>query len=171
MMTASGNRAAEEHRTMQVLTFVMGGDVFGVPIQQVREIIEFDGLTQVPTMPRHLRGVIRLRGTVVPIVDLQVRFGRAETVIARRTCVVIVEVHQGGAECSLGILVDAVNEVLAVERDSLTASPTVGGGLRSEFVSGILNLENRLVVVLDIDKILSEEEMDGLAALAPSGTR
>lgn len=171
MKTSLGNRASEERRTMQVLTFVLGSEVFGIPIEQVREIIEFGGLTQVPTMPSHLRGVIRLRGAVVPVVDLQVRFGRSETAIARRTCIVIVEVHQGGSERSLGVLVDAVNEVLTVERERLEPSPSVGGGLRSEFVNGILNLDDRLVVALDIDKVLSDEEMDGLAALAAGGTR
>lgn len=171
MATTAIKPASNEIQTMQILTFVLGGETFGIPIEQVREIIEFGGLTPVPTMPSYLRGVISLRGAVVPVVDVQVRFGRLETAIARRTCVVIVEVRHGGAERLLGILVDAVNEVLTIERGRLEPRPSMGGGLRSEFVKGILNLDDRLVVALDIDRVLSDEEMDGLAAFAAGETR
>ncbi len=166
MATSMSRGATDEQRTLQVLTFVLGGEFFGIPIEQVREIIEFGGLTPVPTMPPYLRGVISLRGAVVPVVDLQVRFGRTETPFARRTCVVIVEARRNGSDNLLGVLVDAVNEVLTVDRARLEPRPSMGGGLRSEFVRGILNLEDRLVVALDIDRVLSDEEMDGLAALA-----
>lgn len=168
---ARGAHVSDEHRTMQILTFVLGGESFGIPIEQVREIIEFGGLTPVPTMPSYLRGVISLRGAVVPVVDLQVRFGRGETAIARRTCVVIVEPHRGDSVNPLGVLVDAVSEVLTMEHRRLESRPAMGGGLRSEFVKGILNLDDRLVVALDIDRVLSDEEMDGLAAFAASETR
>ena len=171
MKIRHGRLESEERQAMQVLTFVLGGDAFGIPIEQVREIIEFGGLTPVPTMPPYLRGVISLRGAVVPVVDLQVRFGQAETAFARRTCVVIVETRRNDSDRVLGVLVDAVNEVLTVDRGRLEPRPSLGEGLRSEFVRGILNLEDRLVVALDIDRILSDEEMDGLAAFTAGEPR
>lgn len=171
MATSASPRSAEEHQVMQILTFVLGGESYGIPIEQVREIIEFGGLTQVPTMPPYMRGVINLRGTVVPVLDLQVRFDRAETAIARRTCVIIVEVRRNGSERLLGVLVDAVSEVLTLDRKRLEPRPSADGGVRSEFVKGILNLDDRLVVALDIDRALSEEEMNGLATLATGGNR
>lgn len=152
----------------QYLTFSLGGESFAIPIEHVREIIEFGEITTIPMMPTFLRGVINLRGAVVPVVDLQARFGRGETAIAKRTCVVIVEVVVDDASHLLGALVDAVSEVLTLDRSRLESKPSFGSGLRADFVDGILNLADRFIVTLDINKVLSVEEMAALVGAAAS---
>lgn len=161
-----GEGASESPR--QYLTFSLGGESFAIPIEHVREIIEFGGITTIPMMPAFLRGVINLRGAVVPVVDLQARFGRGETAIAKRTCVVIVEVVVEENAHLLGALVDAVSEVLTLDRGRLESKPSFGSGLRADFVDGILNLDDRFIVTLDINKVLSVEEMAALVGAAAS---
>ncbi|MGC3961897.1 MAG: chemotaxis protein CheW [Rhodocyclaceae bacterium] len=148
----------------QYLTFTSADELFAVPIAPIREIIEFPGLTQIPLTPAFLRGVINLRGAVVPVIDLAVRFGRSETSIARRTCIVIVEVALEDGVHAIGVIVDAVNEVLEVDPAKLEKRPGFGTGLRSDFVSCMLNLDDRFVVVLDMERVLSTEELEQLVA-------
>jgi purine-binding chemotaxis protein CheW len=162
------NKASESGGAVQYLTFRLGGENYGIPIERVREILEFVEPTAIPMMPPFLRGVINLRGAVVPVIDLQSRFGHDRTASAPRSCIVIVEVEHEGGSPSLGILVDAVDEVLAVERSRIEAKPSFGTRIRSDFVDGLLNLEKRFVVTLDIQRILSIEE---LASLADMGSR
>lgn len=150
----------------QYLTFTLGPDLFGIPIDGVREIIEYTEPTAIPLMPAFLRGVINLRGTVVPVVDLLSRFGRAPTSVAHRTCVVITEAEHDGASHPMGILVDAVNEVLAVDRSQLEPRPSFGLRIRSDFVEGILNLGNRFVIALDMKYVLSMEELATVIGLS-----
>lgn len=150
----------------QFLTFTLGSDFHAVPIEHVLEIIEFDSMTPIPMTPDFLRGVINLRGAVVPVVDLQARFGRGQTMLGKRTCFVIVEVDHGGTPHSLGIMVDAVNEVVNVDPSQLEPAPSFGTRLRSDFVDGIMNLAGRFVVVLDIRRVLSIEEMSSVVGLA-----
>jgi purine-binding chemotaxis protein CheW len=148
--------------TSQYLTFALGGEVYAMSIDHVREIIEFDGLTTVPMMPPFLRGVINLRGAVVPVIDLNERFGRERTEIGRRTCVVIVEIEQGGETSNLGVMVDAVNEVVEVDRSRLEARPSFGTDLRQDFIEGILDLGGRFLVVLEVRQVLSVNELSNL---------
>jgi purine-binding chemotaxis protein CheW len=164
MARTSRVAAAPEQR--QFLTFTLGDRLLALPIDHVREIIEFEGMTEVPMMPRFLRGVINVRGAVVPVIDLQSRFGRGDTQIGRRTCVVIAEVPRGGEMQLLGTIVDSVNEVLTVETSKIEPKPGFGTGLRQDFVQGILNLEGRFVILLDISSALSAEEMSDLAAVS-----
>jgi purine-binding chemotaxis protein CheW len=162
-------REGEGGAPCQYLTFSLGGESFAIPIEHVREIIEFGEITTIPMMPPFLRGVINLRGAVVPVVDLQARFDRGETTIAKRTCVVIVEVVVDEHAHLLGALVDAVSEVLTLDRNRLENKPSFGSGLRADFVDGILNLDDRFIVTLDINKVLSVEEMAALVGAAASG--
>jgi purine-binding chemotaxis protein CheW len=152
----------------QFLTFGLGGEVYAMTIDNVREIIEFDGLTTMPMMPPFLRGVINLRGAVVPVVDLKERFGKGCTEISRRTCIVIVEIEQQGRSSNLGVMVDAVNEVVEVDLSHLEAKPSFGTDLRQDFIDGILDLGGRFVVVLDVRQVLSVSEM---AAMVAAGAR
>ena len=145
--------------TQQFLTLTLGQELFALPIEHIREIIEFGGLTEIPLMPSFLRGVINLRGAVVPVIDLAVRFGRERTPIAKRTCIVIVEVEQGESMQLLGIIVDAVNEVLAVEGHQLESRPAFGARIRADFIAGILKHNEQFVVVLDIPQVLSLDEL------------
>ena|SRR6218665_2326055 len=143
----------------QFLTLTLGKELFALAIDHVREIIEFAGLTEVPLMPAFLRGVINLRGAVVPVIDLSVRFGRGQTPIVKRTCIVIIEVPQGQALQLLGIMVDSVNEVLAVDAEQLDGRPSFGSGLRADFIAGILKQQEQFVIVLDILRVLSVDEL------------
>ncbi|MCY1353579.1 Chemotaxis protein CheW [compost metagenome] len=157
--TAKSLAAAESSPALQFLTLTLGDELFALPIEHIREIIEFGGLTRIPLMPPFLRGVINLRGAVVPVIDLAVRFGREHTPIARRTCIVIVEVEQGNGLHLLGIIVDAVNEVLAVEANQLESRPAFGARIRADFISGILKQNEQFIVVLNIPQVLSLDEL------------
>lgn len=149
----------------QFLTLSLGDELYALPIEHIREIIEFGGLTKIPMMPAFLRGVINLRGAVVPVVDLSVRFGHERTVIGRRTCIVIVEVVQDDEAQMLGIIVDAVNEVLAVEANQVDARPAFGARIRADFIAGILSQNERFVIVLDIRQVLSVDEIRELVGM------
>lgn len=156
----------------QYLTFRLGDERFAISIQSIREIIEFPGLTSIPLTPGFLAGVINLRGAVVPVIDLSVRFGRAVTEVGRRTCIVIVEVETEDGLQALGVIVDAVDEVVDVEAAQIETRPNFGSGIRADFVAGMLRLGNRFVVALDLDKVLSAEELEqmiGIAAGAQPG--
>lgn len=149
----------------QFLTLTLGDELYALPIEHIREIIEFGGLTKIPMMPAFLRGVINLRGAVVPVVDLSVRFGHERTTIGRRTCIVIVEVVQDDEAQMLGIIVDAVNEVLAVEANQVDARPAFGARIRADFIAGILSQNDRFVIVLDIRQVLSVDEIRELVGM------
>lgn len=150
----------------QFLTLTLREELYALPIEHIREIIEFGGLTEIPMMPAFLRGVINLRGAVVPVVDLSVRFGRERTAIGRRTCIVIVEVVQDDEAQMLGIIVDAVNEVLAIEANQVEARPTFGARIRADFIAGILSQNEQFMIVLDIRQVLSVEEICELVGIA-----
>lgn len=149
--------------TMQYLSFSLGEETFAIDIRYIREIIEYGGVTAVPMMPPFLRGVINLRGKVVPVIDLSVRFGRAPTDVRRRSCIVIVEVGDEATRQDLGIIVDAVNEVVEIEASSQERPPAFGAGLRNDFIQGIGKVDGHFVVVLDVDQALSVKEMAQLS--------
>lgn len=159
--------------TRQFLTFLLGDEMFAMPIGDIREIIEFCSLTEVPLMPPFLRGVINLRGAVVPVIDLSVRFGRAPTPVVKRTCIVIMELEQEQHTLLLGVMVDAVRAVLTVENDKIEPPLMFGVPLRADFIEGMINIMDRFVVALDVNAVLSVEELSaliGMADGADSGT-
>lgn len=162
----------EEQETdlRQYLTFSLKGEAFAIPIAQIREIIEFNGLTSIPMVPEFLRGVINLRGAVVPVIDLSARLGRGATTEGRRSCVVILELVQGHetAQC-LGVLVDAVSEVITVTPDRIEPRPAFGAKIRADFIEAILNLEGSFVVSLDVSQVMSVEEMAVMVGVATNG--
>lgn len=156
----------EAVQSRQFLTFVLGDEMFAMPIGEIREIIEFCSLTEVPLMPNFLRGVINLRGAVVPVIDLSVRFGRAQTPIAKRTCIVIMEVVQDEQIMLFGVMVDAVRAVLTVENDKVEPPLSFGTRLRADFIEGMINIKDRFVVVLDVGAVLSVDELSTLMGMA-----
>lgn len=164
------NPAIDAEQASQYLTFTLGGELYAVAIQHIKEIIEFSALTEIPLMPPFLRGVLNLRGAMVPVVDLSERFTRTRTEIGKRTCVVILEVELEGepARQPLGVLVDSVNEVLAVEPQRIEQRPSFGAKIRSDFIEGMLNLEGHFVIALDIRQVLSMEELTQMIELAAS---
>jgi purine-binding chemotaxis protein CheW len=147
----------------QHLTFMLGKETFGIPISRIREILQFEALTEVPLTPQFVRGVLNMRGAVVPVIDLSVRLGRSLTEVGRRTCVVIVEVPTSGAPAVLGVLVDQVNEVLEIAPADVSPTPSFGSTMRADFVHGVARVGARFVMVLDVAHVLSVEELASLA--------
>lgn len=154
----------------QYLTFVLGGEVYALGILNIKEIIDYGNLTDVPMMPAFVKGVINLRGSVVPVVDLQVRFGKGATQIAKRTGIVIVETAAGEGEeqQDIGIIVDAVNEVIDIAQSEIEPPPTFGTGIRPDFINGMAKRDGKFVILLNVDKVLSIEEMANLSRVALS---
>lgn len=149
----------QAYEIRQFLTFDVARERFAIPIACIREIIEFNGATSVPMMPEFLRGVINLRGAVVPVVDLSARLGFGVAQAGRRSCVVILDVLQGEDMFCLGALVDAVNEVLSITPQSIEPKPGFGARIRADFIEGILNIDNAFVIGLDITQVMSIEQM------------
>ena len=143
----------------QYLTFSLGGEMFAVGILNVKEIIEYGNLTEIPMMPAFIRGVINLRGSVVPVIDLSARFGGKSAELGRRTCIVIVEVSDADTQHDIGIMVDAVSEVLDIPNSEIEPPPTFGAKIRADFIFGMGKVSGKFVIILNIDKVLSVEEI------------
>jgi purine-binding chemotaxis protein CheW len=151
----------------QYLTFMLDREVFAVGILRVKEIIEFQDLTVVPMMPAAIRGVINLRGAVVPVIDLSARFGRKPAVVTKRTCIVIVENESGGERHVIGVIVDAVNQVLDIPASEIEPPPPFGAKIRTDFILGMGKVDGKFVILLNVEHVLSVDEMGALAALEP----
>ena len=157
---------AVESSPAQYLTFLLGGEMFAVGILNVKEIIEYGHLTEIPMMPTFIRGVINLRGSVVPVIDLSARFGGKTTEVSRRTCIVIVEVSDGEMRHDIGIMVDAVSEVLDIPAGEIEPPPSFGAKIRADFIFGMGKVSGKFVIILNIDKVLSVEEIAMLTGTA-----
>lgn len=159
--------AAAEPR--QYLVFSLCGETFALAIQGVKEIIEYGQLTEVPMMPKLVRGVINLRGAVVPVIDLAVRFGRPATVVARRTCIVIVEIKgEDGEKQVIGVIVDAVNEVLEISPQEIEPPPSFGARIRVDFIEGMGKIGGQFVILLNLTHTLSIEELSDIVGVMAS---
>jgi purine-binding chemotaxis protein CheW len=156
--------AAPSLEPAQFLTFMLGGEVFAIGILSIKEIIEHRSPTEVPMMPASVRGVINLRGAVVPVMDLLARFGRPSSPITKRSCIVIVEVEVGEERQVIGVAVDAVNEVLDIAAADIEPPPTFGARIRGEFIEGMGKVNGKFVILLDVNRVLSIDELAVLAA-------
>jgi len=158
----------------QYLTFMLGGEMFAIGILGIKEILEYGQLTSVPMMPNFVRGVINLRGAVVPVVDLSARFGRHNTEVTRRSCIVIIEANGQGDTQDIGLLVDAVSAVLEIAHSEIEPAPSFGAKVRADFISGMAKVNGTFVIVLDVERVLSVDEMSMLCAAntsqAPAAT-
>jgi len=152
--------------SVQHLMFHLNGETFATSIQSIREIIEYQVMTRIPLTPECLKGVINLRGAVVPVLDLSARLGGNPTQIGKRTCIVIVDVQVNEQYFHIGVVVDGVTEVLDVEPDKLETPPNFGLGLRSDFIAGMINQKDHFIVVLDMDCVLSAQELESLVEMA-----
>ena len=158
-------QAVKENMIQQYLTFVLGREIFALNILNVKEIIEYGQLTEVPKMPVFIRGVINLRGAVVPAIDMAARFDKPSAQITRKTCIVIIEVaHTGGTQV-VGVMVDAVNEVVDIESGNIEPAPSFGANIRADFIEGMGKIDGKFVIILNVNNVLS---MDEVAALAGS---
>ncbi|MBC3863547.1 purine-binding chemotaxis protein CheW [Undibacterium jejuense] len=164
----SAGEAKDLGTTGQYLTFVLGGEVYALEILHIKEIIQYGDLTEVPMMPSFIRGVINLRGKVVPVVDMTARFGKGITNVARRTSIVIIEMaqeHEDETEKqSIGVMVDAVNEVVDIANADIEPPPAFGGRIRQDFISGMAKRNGRFIIVLNLAQVLSVEEMSALGS-------
>ena len=149
----------------QYLIFSLGGELFAVGTLRVREIIEYGNITNVPMMPGFIRGVINLRGAVVPVIDLNARFGRAKTDISRRTCIVILEVRSEEDTHVLGIIVDTVSAVRQIDGSNIEPAPSFGTRIRADFIDGMAKVNGSFVILLDLGKVLSVDEISMIHGL------
>ncbi|HET8799468.1 MAG TPA: chemotaxis protein CheW [Thermoanaerobaculia bacterium] len=143
----------------QYLTFAVAGEEYAIPILRVREILEYSRLTRVPSTPSYIRGVINLRGSVVPVIDLAVKFGFAESAITRTTCIVVVEIGTPGETTIMGVIADSVRQVVELGQEAIEESPSFGVHGRVDFLLGMGIVDGAFVLLLDIDRVLSSTEI------------
>jgi purine-binding chemotaxis protein CheW len=148
----------------QYLTFTLGSEMFSLDILCIKEIIWYSGLTEVPMMPACIRGVINLRGAVVPVMDLSARFARPSTPVTKSTCIVITEVEgqAAGERQNMGIVVDAVQAVLEIPSSEIEPPPNFGARIRSDFIEGIAKVNGKFVILLNVRHVLSPEEIGAM---------
>ncbi len=150
---------AAESIATQYLTFRLGEEVFALDIGKVREVLDFTTVTRIPRMPDFMRGVINLRGSVIPVVDLRIKFGMAESETTVNTCIIISEVTVDGDTTVLGALADSVQEVLDLDKENIAPAPRIGTKLRTDFIKGMGKQHDRFVILLDIDRVFSTDEL------------
>ncbi|MCP4114314.1 MAG: chemotaxis protein CheW [Desulfobacteraceae bacterium] len=148
--------------TGQYLTFMLNEETYAIDIKQVREVLDFTEVTRVPRMPAFMRGVINLRGGVVPVVDLRLKFGMTATEKTVDTCIIIMEVIIDGNLSLLGALADSVQEVLELEPGQIEPAPKIGTRLRTDFIKGMGKKNEEFIILLDIDRVFSVEELEGV---------
>jgi purine-binding chemotaxis protein CheW len=148
--------------TRQFLSFSLANEAYAIDIVTVREIIQPSAMTPVPLMPDFVRGVINLRGAVVPVIDLQARFGRGPAATSKKTCIVIVDAVRDGERIELGLMVDAVSEVISLDPSQIEPPPQFGGATRRDFIAGMGKRGDRFVVLLDPERAFDIGEMAAL---------
>ncbi|AMN46376.1 chemotaxis protein CheW [Steroidobacter denitrificans] len=151
------------HDLHQYLTFMLGRETFAFSILGIKEILEYTSPTDIPMMPAFIRGVVNLRGAAVPVVDLCARFDRSCTPITKKTCIVIIESGTEDERHVLGVLVDAVNEVLEIPDADIQPPPRFGASIRADFIHGMGKVRGKFVIILDRASVLSVEEMAAIA--------
>lgn len=156
---AEGGAFGVNANSDQYLTFILNGEEYGVDILRVQEIKGWDGATPIPSTPDYVRGVINLRGTVVPIIDLRARFGLERVAYGPTTVVIVLKVMNGTSSRIMGIVVDAVSEVYNVAQQDLKPSPEFGGSVRVDFVRGLATVDKKMVIILAIDQLLNADAM------------
>jgi purine-binding chemotaxis protein CheW len=154
-----------ETQAPQYLSFTIAGTDYGLPILTVKEILQHEEPTRVPGAPPSIRGVVNVRGSVVPVLDLAVKFGKGEIVATKRTCILVVETKLGGEQLTLGILADAVSEVLDLPPQAIEPPPAFGTGVRLDYLTGMGKVGKSFVLLLDVDRVVSASEAE-LAAQA-----
>ncbi|NOT13918.1 MAG: purine-binding chemotaxis protein CheW [Methylococcaceae bacterium] len=150
----------------QFLTFLVGSNNFGINILDVKEIIEFNMITRVPMTPDYIRGVINLRGNVVPVIDLSARMGHARSEISKRTCIVLVQIGYHEESQLLGMLVDSVDEILDLPDSMIMPPPDFGADIRTDFIQGMGRVGSEFIILLDINRVLELQELSELKQLS-----
>ncbi len=158
-MTSAPKEATEQK---QYLTFILSGEEYAISILQAKEIIGYDTVTAVPKTPKWVRGVINLRGNVVPVVDLAVRFGLGERPVTKTSCIIIVEWQLETQYTMMGVMADSVSQVMDISAGEIQPVPAFGTRITVDFLHGMAQLGKKFVLLLDIDKVLSAEDVLGL---------
>jgi purine-binding chemotaxis protein CheW len=153
----------------QYLTFTLDDEVFGLAIDKVREVLDFTTVTRVPQTPPYMRGVINLRGSVVPVIDLNLKFGMNKTEKTVNTCIIIAEIEMDGEVTVLGALADSVQEVVELEPEQIEPAPKIGTKLNTAFIKGMGKKDDVFIILLDIDKVFSLEELAVVQKAEASG--
>jgi purine-binding chemotaxis protein CheW len=147
------------------LSFYIAGEEYAIPVERVREVVEFDSLTRIPGMPPCIRGLMNLRGSVVPVVDLGLKFGFSPSDLTKWTCIVVVEVDLDGESTVMGVIADAVSQVVDLSSDQIEPPPTFGTRIRVDYLLGMGRLGKKFVLILDIDRVLSIDELLAVCSL------
>jgi purine-binding chemotaxis protein CheW len=147
------------NETVQYLTFKLADETFALDVAKVREILEQSNITKVPQTPEFMRGVINLRGSVVPVIDMRLKFGMTATEQTVNTCIIVAEVQMDEEIIVLGALADSVQEVIEMEPDQIEAAPHIGTRLNTDFIKGMGKHDGRFIMILDIDKVFTSEEL------------
>ena len=157
---------AMTEREGKYLTFTLAEEEYGIGILKIKEIIGMMPITSVPQTPEFVKGVINLRGKVIPVIDLRLRFGMGEIDYTERTCIIVVEIDSQAGTVLIGIVVDSVSEVLNVKGDDIADTPTFGTKLNTEYILGMAKMEGGVKILLDINQVLSSEEISALEKAA-----
>lgn len=152
------------HQEGKYLTFTLDKEEYGIGILKIKEIIGMMPITSVPQTPDFVKGVINLRGQVIPVIDLRLRFGMKEIGYTERTCIIVVEIKQESGKIIIGIVVDSVSEVLNIKGEEIEPTPTFGTRLNTEYILGMAKISGGVKILLDIDRVLTSDEVDALEA-------
>jgi len=166
--TAESGGVASLAPPSQYLTFLVSKEQLGININDVNEIIEISNMTRVPMTPNYIRGVINLRGSVVPVIDLSARLGHQPCDIGKRSCIVLVEVFADEGIQNLGMLVDQVDEILEIPADNIQPAPEFGSNIRTEFIQAMGRVDDNFIILLDISRVLSVTELAQLQQVSSS---
>ncbi len=153
-----------DDRAGKYLTFIVDREEFGVAVLKVREIMGIQEVTAVPRTPAWIKGVINLRGKIIPVVDLRLKFGLASATYTERTCIVVVQIRSGADLLSTGIVVDEVSEVLTMSAGDIEDTPDFGSGVDTAYILGMAKIKGKVKILLDIDKVLTSQEIRSLEA-------
>ncbi len=159
----------EPAESRQYLSFVLGDELFALEIPKVREVLEYTRITRVPKMPEFMRGVINLRGSVVPIADMRVKFGMPVSEPTLNTCIVVMEIEMDGEVTVMGALVDSVKEVLELGPEQIEPPPRMGTRLKTDFIKGMGKHNEEFLIILDIDKVFSVQELETVKSVGAMG--
>ncbi len=153
-------------REGKYLTFILAGEEYGIGILKIREIIGMMPITVMPQTPLYVKGVINLRGKVIPVIDLRLKFGMAEMSYTDRTCIIVVEIHANGGQVLLGIVVDTVSEVLSIKGSDIESAHSFGSALNVNYIQGLAKISGGVKILLDIGKVMSAQEITSLQTAA-----
>ncbi len=165
-LTVPANGASQkvEHRAGKYLTFQLGNEEFAIQVLRVREIMGVQDVTTVPQTAGYVKGVINLRGKVIPVVDLRLKFGLAETAYTQRTCIIVVQIQAESGKLPIGVIVDAVSEVITLQGGEIEDTPDFGNGQATPYLLGMAKIKGKVKILLDIDRVLSSQDVSSLGA-------